>query len=142
MKELHLGHSMDIAIEQTVSGGKIIKYTNGILYFEPLSTTETLSLTEVKEHYEVFMSIQKGVPGMFLSDNRTMRKMGSQEKEFIRTTLPHFAHSAAMIVENGISKFMLNIFIHLNSPNIPIKGFSNKQHAIEWLFEQDIKIRK
>lgn len=137
MKEFIPDISAHIVVERIVSGGTVIKYSNGILYFKPAPETYTLNISAIKEHYAVFMEIQEGKPGIFLSDNRSMKKMGSEEKVFIKNTFPDFAHSAALIVENGISKFLLNIFLHLHSPKLNIKGFYNPVEAIEWLLEQD-----
>lgn len=129
--------SITTLVERKVSGGTIIKYSNGILFFKPDPDTTTLNMNQIQEHYAVFMEIQNGKPGIFLSDNRNMKKMGSDEKVFIKNTFPDFAHSAALIVENGISKFLLNIFLHLHSPKLNIKGFYNPVEAIEWLLEQE-----
>ncbi len=37
---------------------------------------------------------------------------------------------------NGLSKFMFNSFLILYKPKIPIKGFTNKKEAFDWLLKE------
>ncbi len=46
-----------------------------------------------------------------------------------------YLHACAVILNSHITKFILNTFIILKNPEVPLKGFTNKRDAVHWLNE-------
>lgn len=44
-----------------------------------------------------------------------------------------YLHACAVILNSHITKFILNTFMLLKNPAVPLKGFSKKEDAVKWL---------
>ncbi|HTG66260.1 MAG TPA: hypothetical protein VL859_07790 [Flavobacterium sp.] len=44
-----------------------------------------------------------------------------------------YLHACAVILDSHITKFILNTFMLLKNPVVPLKGFSRKEDAVKWL---------
>lgn len=139
MESLLAQFGMHITEEHPVAGGKLTVFSNDIIFYEPTPGATTTTLDELKEQYQLCMKIRNGKTGPFLSDNRYMKSVGSQEKAFIKNNFHHFADRSAIIVSHGISKFLFNTFMYIDPPKIPMKSFGNHETAIRWLIEEQAK---
>jgi len=44
-------------------------------------------------------------------------------------------HACAVVLNSHLTKFILNTFMRLKNPLVPLKGFTKKSEAIKWLNE-------
>lgn len=44
-----------------------------------------------------------------------------------------FTSANAVLIPSLANKMLLNFFLKINKPNVPIKGFTNEEDAFEWL---------
>ncbi|MEN9908821.1 MAG: hypothetical protein RLZZ540_1970 [Bacteroidota bacterium] len=46
-----------------------------------------------------------------------------------------YLHACAVVLNSHINKFILNAFIVLKEPKVPLRGFTQKSEGINWLKE-------
>lgn len=123
----------DIIRELDIELGYLRKRRDGILTFYPRPGINTANLKQLKEMLEACKDIQQGKPSPFFSDDRSLRGMNREEKEFVKETFKEFATAAAILVDSPYSRFFHNMLIYLYDPEIPFKVFGIEQEAIDWL---------
>ncbi|GAB4567379.1 MAG: hypothetical protein Tsb0020_19870 [Haliangiales bacterium] len=47
----------------------------------------------------------------------------------------------ALVYESRIGRMLVNLFIHLQRPNVPTRAFSDRQRAIDWLLQPGQRAR-
>jgi dTDP-D-glucose 4,6-dehydratase len=60
----------------------------------------------------------------------------SQESRDLYKNSPYinaYRSADAFIVSSYATRFLINVFISINKPNIPSKAFTEEEPAIEWL---------
>ena len=124
---------VSIIKEVTTDIGVIALRSDQIITFEPYPYKTTATLKDLKEMYEVLMELCEGEPKPYYSNNTRLRSMGSEEKAFIKQNFHHFAKACASHYESPLTKYITNMLIHLYRPAIPIKSFTSKEEAINWL---------
>ncbi|AFC26361.1 STAS/SEC14 domain-containing protein [Saprospira grandis] len=73
-----------------------------------------------------------------LSDLRQMKKT-NQEVRSALSSGKIVAVGAAVIMGNGLSKIIGNLFLKFSKPKITTRIFTDEEKAIEWLKEQVVK---
>lgn len=53
-----------------------------------------------------------------------------------------FLYACAVIVNSHLTLFIYNIFVKTKTVRVPLKAFTKKEKAAEWLKETKIKIEK
>lgn len=116
--------------------GEICLRKDRILTFEPNKNVTQTNINVLKSDLVTFIEWTKDSgPLPFLSDNRPLKQMSSEERLFIQAKVPLFASKIAIIVSGGLSSFFYNIMAHLNKPEIPMKAFTDINKAFIWLKE-------
>jgi hypothetical protein len=130
-----LNKSEEIAEQQFSEIGILSLRNDGIITFEPKEGKTTHTLEAMKVELDIFKKWAKNEKLSFISDNRSMKKFDADIRIYAQQNLPLFCNRFALIISSGISSFVTNIFIYMNRPEIPIKAFTNKEDAINWLKE-------
>jgi len=115
--------------------GEIYLREDGIIVFVPFDGVQTVDMESMIYNLDKFMIWAKDKPLPFLSDNRKIKQIDPKIREFVQSKLPLFCSKHAIIVNNGLSQFLFNIFLHLNRPEVPIRSFKNFDKAYAWLKE-------
>jgi hypothetical protein len=128
---------VDINIKETFSTkiGTISLRHDGIIVFSPHQGITNVDMESMVYNLDKFIEWSKDKPLPFLSDNRNIKQISPEVREFVQSKLPVFCSKHAIIVNTGLSQFLFNLFLHLNRPEIPIKSFSNINKAYAWLKE-------
>ena len=113
--------------------GTVALTADNILMFEPKNGVTTVNLNELKLMLKELTELCNNEPKPFFSNNRNVKSLGSEEREFIGSNIHHFATKSAIIENSAIVRFITHMIIHLNKPQIPMKMFKNEEDAIEWL---------
>lgn len=116
--------------------GEISLRKDNILTFVPHSFATKTDLDTLKSDLKTYIEWTKSTgPLPFLSDNRNMKHLSTQERLYIQQNIHLFASKIAIIVNGGLSTFFFNIMTHLNPPRVPMKAFSDTEKALKWLKE-------
>ncbi len=71
----------------------------------------------------------------WLYDFRNVADMNTAGRKYAEKYGQDYLHATAAIVNSHLTKFIVNLFIRINNPQIPFKAFKDKQEALEWLKE-------
>jgi ABC-type lipopolysaccharide export system ATPase subunit len=126
----------NIVKEVKTDAGTICLYDNGILCHTPFRNVTKTSLDILTKDFHIFMKLANNQKVLFFYDARTLFDFTSKQKRYMQDHLPLFARKQAVLLGNGISKFMFNTFLLLYKPPIPIKGFASKKEAFDWLLTE------
>lgn len=127
----------EILDQKTSSVGIISLRKDRIITFEPKKGTHTHTLEAMKYELNVFKEWAGDDKLGFISDNRTLKKFDSDVRVYAQQHLPLFCSRFALIISSGASSFLTNMFIYINRPEIPIKAFTTKEAALNWLKQND-----
>ena len=123
----------EISLQEKSKVGSITLRKDSIITFEPIPGVHTHTIESMKHELDIFKTWAGENRLGFLSDNKNLKKFDAEIRVYAQQNLPLFCSKFAIIVASGISSFLTNIFIHINRPEIPVKAFSNKQDALNWL---------
>jgi len=108
--------------------------SDNILTFEPHKNLSIFNLEQLKTLSVVFNEITEGEPVLYYCNSINFSKaIGQEEKTYMKKHLPDFATAFATTEDSAIIRFTLYVFMHLLTPQIPIKMFKTKTNAINWL---------
>jgi len=127
----------EIADQQTSSVGIVSLRKDGIITFEPKEGKTTHTLEAMKVELDIFQEWAGDKKLGFISDNRELKKFENDVRVYAQQHLPLFCDKFALIISSGISSFLTNMFIYINRPDVPIKVFTNKEDAINWIKSHD-----
>ncbi|HEX8515266.1 MAG TPA: hypothetical protein VF868_03635 [Bacteroidia bacterium] len=121
-----------LSITHTASG-TIYKRTDGILVFRQIPGRDSVTLDELKEQLNAFLEIQKGEQTPLMVVAEKLKRLESEEKIFLSSTVDQFASKVAIVTTTPIPTFIFNIFLFLTRPAIPGRIFDSEKLAMEWL---------
>jgi hypothetical protein len=125
--------TVHIIQKETCSLGVISLRSDKILMFQPIDGATTCTIEDLKEMYEIFIKITKGVPHLYYSDNSNVKSFGPEERVFVSTNFHHFASACAIKENSAIGRFLTHSFLYINKSKIPVKMFKTEEAAINWL---------
>ena len=108
-----------------------------VLTFEPHPGVTRITKDQLIADTEIFRGWTQRKKMPFLSDNRKLRSMSAEEREFAQKNLEIFASRFALVVDNknGLSRFLTNLMITIGKPSVPTKIFSDFESAWAWIRE-------
>ena len=121
------------------STGDIILRNDNILMLKPFDHKSTVNIDELKEMYNIFMELTKGIPHLYYSDNTNLKSFGSEERIYVSSNFHHFASACAVKENSAITRFIGHSMIYLNKPKIPLKMFKTEDNAINWLKSLEVE---
>lgn len=84
----------------------------------------------------VIRNLCKGQPILKLTDSRNSWSIDKRARELVyRENLKHTI-ARAVLVSNQLSSLLRNWFSELNSQSTPVKFFTDKDEAYQWLLQQ------
>jgi len=126
----------NIVKEVKADTGTIYLYDNGILSHTPFRNITKTNMDILSEDFQTFMELANNKKVLFFYDATTLFDFTTEQKKYMQKKLPMFARKQAILLGNGVSKFMFNTFLLFYRPQIPIKGFTSKKQAFEWLLDE------
>jgi len=127
---------IDIKEQKENEIGILTLRVDNIITFEPNGVKNTTNLEILKKDVILFLDWTKDNKMGFLSDNRTLKSLESEERAFIQNNIERFCNKFAMVVETGMSYYIFNVFQLFNRPSIPMKAFKDCESALKWLQEK------
>jgi hypothetical protein len=117
----------------------VVAFTkDNILTLTPHEHSTKTNIETLKVELEILTEWTKSTgPLPFLVDARYIKQMSTKERIYIQNKVPIFASQFAVLITGGLSTFFFNLLAHLNSPQIPMKAFSDPRKANTWLKNND-----
>ncbi len=121
--------------KEKCSVGHIMLRSDKILMIKPFEEVIKYNLNDLKEQYEIFMDVTKGVPHLFISDVSNLKNFGTEERTFVSNTIHHFASACAIVENSTLIRFIVHSSLYIYQASIPLKMFKTEDAAINWLKE-------
>lgn len=112
----------------------IIKFyiTDGILYSEYKERTD-VDEDAAKSVIELRHKISNGINQYWCMDIRGVKMFGKQARDYVDIHGQDFLYACAVLVHSHLTKFMVNTYLKLKPPKVPMRVFTNKEDAVNWL---------
>jgi hypothetical protein len=94
-------------------------------------------LTEIKKEAQFLIKHLKGEKLPFIAHSETVRKINSKELNYMNKILPKLVNRMAVLVSEGLSKYIIHVAIYLSRPSFPVKVFTDKNKAMKWLLNDN-----
>lgn len=106
---------------------------DGILYYKIFPNSEITS-KHAREIIEESMKLSEGKNIPVFGDISEVKSISLEAREYISgEEATKIASSLAILASSPISKIIGNFLISLNKPSYPVKLFTSKEKALEWL---------
>jgi len=128
-----LNQASDILETKTTQSSTFSLRHDGILTVEPHSHFKSISKDILELDLMVIDGLTKNKRVLFLTDNRKIYGISSEQRNYVKDLLNSKATKCAVLLNNNMAKYFFNFFNHLYKLQIPVKAFSNQKDAIEWL---------
>ncbi|WP_418263994.1 hypothetical protein [Flavobacterium faecale] len=79
--------------------------------------------------------ISNGEKQYWLYDFNGIRSYDKEGRDYADQYGQEHLFGCAVLLNSHIAKFILNTFMKLKKPTVPVKGFTKKEDAIHWLNE-------
>jgi hypothetical protein len=110
---------------------EIIK-EDGILFcrfFDNIEMDEKIAELCVKER----LNFSKGISYPAIIDMKGLKSVNKKAREFMQKEGSVLLKAGALLIGSPVSKVIGNIFLTLNTPEIPTKLFTSKEEALHWV---------
>ena len=128
---------MEVLAEITTGNAQIKKRSNGMVTLKHLEGINSLKWNDFVENYEAILQLQNGCISPLLGNVTNIEEVENEAKAFMTKTLPTVANALAFVNEktNTVTSFVINMYLYLHRPQIPVKVFSSEEKALKWLNE-------
>jgi len=69
------------------------------------------------------------------SDFKGVKSMSKEARDYSNIHGQDFLHACATVVYSHVTKFIVNTFMMIKNPKVPLKAFTTKEKAVTWLLE-------
>lgn len=107
--------------------------SDNIMTFDPFPEITTINMNQLKVMLETLIKLSNGKPKPFLSDNRKMKSLGFEEREYVAKNIHLFAIASVVIEGSFVVRFITHTIVAMFKPQIPMKMFKTKEDAYTWL---------
>ncbi|MGZ4043811.1 MAG: DUF7793 family protein, partial [Bacteroidia bacterium] len=113
----------------------IIWFEDGILFSNPKpGVPPVLTMEEINEEMKVFRSITNNKKMcMVLESSPKSPPPPKDQRDFIAEQITSITKAMALVTTSPVSKMIANLFFGLKPPPYPMKMFTNKEDAVEWI---------
>jgi len=107
-------------------------FENDILYSQFKRPTEG-TLENIKEIINLRHQISGGKKQYWCYDFNGIRSYDIHARDYAEKKGQEYLYGCAILLNSHVTKFILNTFMILKNPVVPLKGFTNKKDAVNWL---------
>jgi len=107
---------------------------DGILYSQFKKPT-TINIEKIKALIDLRTEISDGKKQYWCYDFNGIKSYDKEARDYAEIYGQEYLYACAAVFNSHIAKFTLNTFMRLKKPLIPLKGFTKKNEAINWLNE-------
>lgn len=113
--------------------GTVELRSDDILIFTPEKGIITLDMVQLEVMLKNLIKLSNGKPKPFISDNRTVKSFGFEERDYVAKNIHLFATASAIIEDSFVIRFITHTITTMFKPQIPVKMFKTKAAAVTWL---------
>lgn len=107
---------------------------DGILYSQ-IKKPVIINMERIKELIDLRTAISVGKNQYWCYDFNGIKSYDIDARNYAEKNGQEHLYGCAVILDSHLSRFILNVFIGLKKPTVPLKGFTKKSEAINWLNE-------
>ena len=105
-----------------------------ILYSEFKKPT-IVTLENAKEMILLRHQISNNINRYWCVDFSNLKSFTKEGRDYAEVHGQDFLNATAAVVNSHITSFLLNTFMKIKKPIIPLKSFKSKEDAVKWLTE-------
>ena len=94
-----------------------------------------IDIEKIKELIDLRTEISAGKNQYWCYDFNGIKSYDIHARNYADKNGQEHLYGCAVILNSHLSRFILNVFIELKKPIVPLKGFTKKSEAINWLNE-------
>tara|TARA_Y100000589_G_scaffold320020_1_gene349366 strand:- start:38125 stop:38526 length:402 start_codon:yes stop_codon:yes gene_type:complete len=117
--------------------GTMTIHNENYISFVPHEGVGMHQLPEMKKEVHFLTKHLKGKKLPFISYSQTVQKIKNEELNYMKNTLPKLITKMAIVVNEGLSKYIIHTAIYFSRPTFPTKVFTNKNKAMDWLLNDN-----
>lgn len=110
--------------------GEVWQDEDGIIRIKTFPNSQ-MNLDDAKEGSRIVEKLSKGKGPVIFIDMREATSMNRESRKYYSELESNIA--VALLVESPLSKVISNFFMGLNKTSYPLKIFSSKEKALDWL---------
>lgn len=114
---------------------------DGILFSEFKKETDG-TLENIKALIDLRTAISEGEKQYWCYDFKGIKPYDKAARDYADKFGQDDLYACAAVLDSHISKFIINAFIKLKKPKVPLRGFKKKEEAVYWLEELKRKNEK
>ncbi len=119
------------------SVGIMTIHNEGYISYVPHPSTSFHKLEEMKKELNFLFKRLNGRKLPFISYSQSVTKINNEELNYMKEMLPDIITKMAVVVNEGLSKYIIHMAIYFARPMFPTKVFTNKTKALEWLLSPE-----
>ena len=108
---------------------------NGILFSNPKpGVPPVLTMEEIMKEMQLFKSVTNNKKVCIVAEtNSKSPPPPKDQRDFIAEQINSITKAFAIVTTSPVSRMIANLFFGLKPPPYPMKMFSNKEEAVEWI---------
>lgn len=106
----------------------------GILYSK-FKKPVVIDIEKVKILIDLRHEISAGEKQYWCYNFDGVKSYDKEARDYADIHGQEYLHACAVLLNSHITKFTLNAFMKLKRPLIPLRGFTKKENAVNWLRE-------
>lgn len=107
---------------------------DNILYSQFKKPTDG-TIENIKAIIDLRNAISDNKKQYWCYDFNGIKSYDKEARDYAEKNGQEHLYACAAVLNSHISKFILNAFMRLKNPIVPLKGFTKKKDAINWLNE-------
>ncbi|RYD78221.1 MAG: hypothetical protein EOP53_11575 [Sphingobacteriales bacterium] len=105
---------------------------NDVMYAE--FKTPVMDLAAAKESVSARLNAAEGKDYVFLIDATRVNSITKEARDYLASDEgSQQIIASALVIDSKVGKLLGNFFLQINKPKIPLKLFTNKTDALDWL---------
>lgn len=104
---------------------------NGILFGRYLSDKVELKDAELATRFRKEITGNKAYPAY--ADLSNVKEVSREARSYFSNEAGEDLKAIALIINNPVTRMMVNFFMKFNQPSYPIRFFTNENEGVKWL---------
>ncbi len=93
-----------------------------------------MDLVAARESVSARLLAAEGKDYLFLIDARKVNSITKEARDFLASDEgSKHVIASALVIESKVGKLLGNFFLQISKPKVPLKLFTNKNDALDWL---------
>ncbi len=110
-----------------------IWFENGLVY-EVFKPGTVINIAAAERIVKDRLTVSAGKTSPIFIDLRQMVATDNRSRSFLASEeAQEFLSAGALLINNEIQRLLMNLWLKIDRPYIPVKGFTDMAKALEWL---------